>query len=583
MSASTISGLARKGMRSPFWSLMATQFKVEYGQRGMAEKMGLGKRSKAAYLLAGVTLLAFFPIIVVLYRLGEALAVQSVALGQPGLPIVSAVMVGQLMVFFIGFSALMSTLYYAQDLETLLALPLTGRQILASKVATAYVTQLLVSSVLLFPFAVPLGLEVGGIAFWVSLLLVNLAVPAIPLALALLFTVFMMRVTSGFKRRDLFRVVLGLMFFVALMGFQYVNARMTTRGPEEVVRAIMERNGLVQVVAGHYPPLEWAARAMTGIDVSSRMGGLLLFAGVSAATLGIVATRTERWFLGGIASDVRTTAKRAPRRPGRLGTQGRLDEAGTQVDVRGRFSKARNPATAVAIRDLRVLTRTPNFLLVTLTNIAIVPVMWIFSAASGGEFKALFGSLGGGAIDAALLIMVAVQGGLAAMNQVSSTSISREGGTFWLSKMIPVPAKKQVRGKVGYSLVVSAVQLVTLLVPARLVLGLDAARIAVLAVLGLLVSWPVSVICVLNDLHSPRLSWTEPHQAMKGNWATLGAMLLSAVYLLAGGLAVRTALRAGMAGAPLYALIGFLVAASGGILQRYLEGKAGQRYRDIEV
>jgi ABC-2 type transport system permease protein len=588
MSARDIPGLRRKGLLSPFTSLLITQFKVEYGHRGMGEKLGLGRKSRQAYLLLGLMALAFLPLMGILYQIGKALAVQSVAIGQPGLPITLAVMMGQFFVFFIGTSALMSTLYYARDLETLQALPVTGRQIVISKVLVAYVAQLLFASALVVPFIIPLGLRIGSPLFWVSTVLVDLTIPAIPLALALLFTVLIMRVTRGLRRRDLFRVVFGLVFFVLIIALQSLNARMTSQGSQELMRAIMQRNGLIQLVSRYYPPLRWAAWAMTGSTAASCLGGLALFAGSSVAALSAVAGGTQRWFLGGVGRDVRTArgAQRAAKglRPGDAGAtaeaSGAMEAGGIE---QGLFSKVRSPASAVAMRDHWVLTRTPNFLLVTLTNIAVVPIMWLFSSFSGGDLRSVLSGLGSGVADTVILILVTVQGGLAAVNQVSSTSISREGGTFWLSKMIPVPAKLQVRGKVKYSMAVTVVQLATLLIPAIAVFRLDLLHLAALAAMGLLVSWPVTCICILNDLHSPRLTWTEPHQAMKGNLATLGAMLLSAVYLFVGGAAVRMAYKGGLTGIPLYLLVAALAVVSGFVIQRYLENEAGERYRAIEV
>ncbi len=93
----------------------------------------------------------------------------------------------------------------------------------------------------------------------------------------------------------------------------------------------------------------------------------------------------------------------------------------------------------------------------------------------------------------------------------------------------------------------------------------------------------ISAICLLNDLYSPRLEWTDPHQAMKGNFASLGAMLLSVVYLAAGGLLIRIIYKAGLSGLLLYLVTALIAAASGFLLERYMEGVAGRRYQAIEV
>ena len=597
MSATGLKGLRTKGLPSPFWSLLTTQFRLEFGQRGLSEKLGLGRRSRQAWLYLGLLALAFIPLMGMLYQMGDNIAAQSIAISQPGLPAVVAVMLGQFLVFFIGISALMSTLYYATDLEILQAMPLTGRQILGAKVLVAYAAQLIFSVVLTIPFLIPLGMRLGSFAFWFVAVLVELVIPAIPLALGLLVTVLIMRGTRGLRHRDAFRVIFGLAFFVIVMAFQYVNTNMMSKGPEEVMRALTQPNGLIQVVSGYYPPLRWAALALTGWGMGTGLIGTVAFVGGSLVVLLAVLTLSQGWFLGGLGNEVRTSGtsrgRALHRQEQRAQDSGsRAVEAGTLAggaaggfagSLSGLFLRQRDPSVAVGLRDHWVLTRTPNFLLVVLTNMALVPIMWVFSAIGGGELRALLGGATGFAVDAMVLIFAAVQGILASMNQVASTSISREGSTFWLSKMIPVPARTQILGKLWYSLVVSAVQLATLLVAAVLLFRLDAVHLAVVAVLGMLASWPVTAICIINDLHSPRLSWTEPHQAMKGNFATLGAMLLSGVYLWVAAMAVGFLRRAGLGELPSYLVAAAIAAGSGILLQRHMENLAERRYEAIEA
>ena len=541
----------------------------------MAEQLGLGRGSRSAYLLLALIVVAFIPMAAAIYHVGEAIAAQAVAIGQPGLPVVLGAMAGQFMVFFVGISAAMSTLYYSNDAETLLALPVTGRQIMLSKVMVSYVSQLLFSSALFLPFVIPLGLLSGGPLFWVSAAVLDLTLPALPFAIALLVVVFIMRATGGLRRRDLFRVVFGLVFFVLIIGLESLNARMVSEGPEEILRAVMQRNGLIQLVSRYYPPLRWAAWALTGTGSAplSQAAYLALFVLASLGVLALVASLTQAQYLGGLVAG-KAASRRIPAK-----ARGELDGKG----LGSLFSRPRTAARAVAMRDVLALVRTPNFLLVSLTNLMVVPILWLFSYFSGGDLRSLFASLAKSSGDGLVLALVAVQGGLSGMNQVSSTAISREGASFWLSKMIPTPPSLQVRGKVGYSMAVSALQLLTLLLPAQLVFRLGPSGMAALIVLGMLVSWPVTCICVANDLLSPRLTWTDPHQAMKGNFATLGAMVLSVLYLLAGGILVRILLRAGLKGLPLYGISGAVAVLSGVILQRSVEGLAERRYVEIEV
>lgn len=572
-------------------SLLAMQFQVEFGLRGISEKLGLGRRGRNALLYLIAMGLAMIPFMTMLYKMGDSIAFQSIMMGQPGLLAIMAVMLGQFLVFFVGLSALMSTLYYATDIETLLALPLTGRQILGAKVLVAYVVQFGISAFVVIPFLLPLGQRLGSAIFWPLSVLITLLIPAIPLALGLLATVLIMRVTRGARNRDTIRVILGLAFFLIIIAFQYFNSAMLSRGPDEVMRALMQPNGLVQLAAGYYPPLKWAAWALTGWATGTGFIGSVAFAGVSLLALFGMLTITQGWFLGGLGDHAATAKGRWSVGARSVGARGRGDSSETGEVAGGRraalepglFSKQRDPVTAVSIRDHHMLTRTPNFLLVVLTNLALVPLLWVFGAVGGNELRTLIAGGFGFPVETLVLIIALVQGGLASMNQVSSTSISREGATFWLSKMIPVPPSVQVRAKLRYSMGVAALQLVTLIVAAYLILRLSPYYLAVAAVLGMMASWPVSALCIINDLYSPRLKWTEPHQAMKGNLATLGAMLLSAVYLWVCAMGVNLIRKGGLSGVPLYVVVAAIALGSGFLFQKYMERLAERRYRELEV
>lgn len=579
MSANSIPGL-RARASSPFRSLLSMQMKLAYGPKGLAEKLGLGKKARNAYLYVGLLALAFLPLMSMLYTTARLIAVQSIALGQPGLPVVMAVTAGQFLVFFMGISSVMSVLYYSNDIETLLGLPLTARQIMLAKLLVVYAAEAVISIVATGPFLLALGNLMGTAEYWFSAVLVEALIPAIPMALSLLATVLIMRLTKGSRKRDQFRVVLGLLFFVLILGVQYLNTSMATQGPEETMRMLFERNGLIQAAAGYYPPLKWAAWALTGDSPAARFGGLALFCGVSFGILAVVTSVAQGWFLGGLSTDVTTSRKAAPVE----GTASDRRTAKKTASTGRMVFRSRSPALAVALRDHRVLMRTPNFLLVTLTNLTVFPLILVFSSlGSQGNIPYLTGGAPESLLDTIALILVGIHGFIVAGNQVSSTAITREGSAFWASKMIPVPPREQVRGKIMYGLMVAGIQLAVMLATAGLVMKIDGGHLAVVAVLGAFISLPITAICIMNDLRAPKLTWEDPHQAMKGNFGTLVAMLFSLLYV--GGVAfiVRMLMSAGVAIAYVYGIAAAILAVTGVMLKRAAEAMAETRYREIEV
>ncbi|HHX28433.1 MAG TPA: hypothetical protein GX716_05410 [Firmicutes bacterium] len=596
MTRTAISRLGGAKMKSPFGSLVWTQMKMAYGTKGMAEKLGLGKKDRYAYIYFLLIALAFVPLVGQIYTLAKAIAAQSIAINQPGLPAVLAVAAGQFLVFFLGVSSVMSVLYYANDIETLLAMPLAPWQIMLSKMTVAYVAELLIGLLITGPFLVALGVQIAVPEFWLYTVLIELAIPAIPLALSLLATVLIMRFTRGSRKRDMFRVVLGLVFFTVIMGLNYLNSTMAVKGPEEAMRMLMERNGLLQAAAGYYPPLKWAARALTSDTPLERLGGMLLFCGVSFGVLGGIAAVSQKWFLGGYTTDVASSRAAVGRRPGLFRRQGapsggdeagEVGVAGTSRDHAAAVSsafRARRPSFAVALRDHYMLVRTPNFLLTVLINLVVFPMIITLSAVtSQGQIPYLVGGATGYALDIMTLVIVAIHGLIVAGNQVASTAISREGRAFWASKMIPVSPRDQFKGKMGYSLGFAMLQLIILLASCALILKVDALHLGLIAALGILVSVPVTAIAMMNDLYKPKLTWEDPHQAMKGNFGTLIAMLFAGAYLAALGFAVKVMLSSGLSVNAVYMIAAASLLSSAVILVKIAFSWAEKRYAELEV
>ena len=111
--------------------------------------------------------------------------------------------------------------------------------------------------------------------------------------------------------------------------------------------------------------------------------------------------------------------------------------------------------------------------------------------------------------------------------------------------------------------------------------GFDPGRFLTLVVLGILVSIPVSTICLLNDLYRPKLAWTEPQHAMKGNFQTLVSGLFSLLYLGVIGIVVRGLNLLGVSYTWLYAVTGILVIASTYPLVYWLDQVAETRYGEL--
>src|SRR5690606_16787748 len=243
-----IQGFRAKGVRKPFWALLRMQFKVQFNAAKVAESLGLDdNKRRQVYLYLGLMALAFVPFTVMVFKYANMLSQVLVQANQPGLAVILAVMAGQLVVVFFGLSHLMSSLYYSSDLEQLQSLPLTPRQIMYGKVGVIYAGQLAIMLFVAGPFLITLGIHLSSALYWPLALVIFLLIPAVPLGIGLLLVVPLMILTAGTRRRDMFRVLFGLLFVAVIFAFQYLNTNMIRYGPDTLMARLMEKDGLVSV------------------------------------------------------------------------------------------------------------------------------------------------------------------------------------------------------------------------------------------------------------------------------------------------------------------------------------------------
>jgi ABC-2 type transport system permease protein len=168
------------------------------------------------------------------------------------------------------------------------------------------------------------------------------------------------------------------------------------------------------------------------------------------------------------------------------------------------------------------------------------------------------------------------------LNGTSSSTFSREGAQFWISRVIPVAPREQAAAKFLHSYLVAVLGVITAGGVGAVVLHLEAAHIAAAAGLALVAGVLLTAVGMAIDLARPLLDWTNPQKAIKQNLNVLLALLADIGLLTGVFFGVKALLKAKLGtnavlGAVFVALL-LLAAASYAALLRF----ADKRYPEIE-
>src|SRR5688572_3222464 len=120
---------------------------------------------------------------------------------------------------------------------------------------------------------------------------------------------------------------------------------------------------------------------------------------------------------------------------------------------------------------------------------------------------------------------------LSSFTSVSSSSISREGKQFYISKLIPVPVALMVRAKWLFSLSISLF-LIGLLAIVYGFFGVPLGSILWMVLIGGCMASICNLCGIILDALIPNLKWTNPQEAVNKSYA--GLLLVTLVGILAG-------------------------------------------------
>jgi ABC-2 type transport system permease protein len=535
---------------SPTAALVKAALNSNFGWSVVRHRLFVQKRDRWMVPLIALAVVGVVPTLVLYVRLLGAAFDMLKSLGQEQALLTLAVLAGQFIILVFGLFYLISTFYFSRDLEYLVALPLKPSQIMLSKFAVVLINEYLTMAPIILPALIVYGFKKReGPGYWIIMPLTYLLLPVIPLAAAGLVVVGMMRLVNIGKKKDLLIIIGSLVLIAAALFLQFGLSRAagtSDMDAQKIIAMIGSPDGLVQTIGLRFPPAIWATRLLNdGLLTVSGFIGFVLFAGLSILLFGGLIAGAQRLFFGGLVGLSE-----------RSGGPGRRAKAQARIKV----SSGRHPVRAIFLREVRLMNRTPIFLLNGVLGVVMVPVLFALTPSSGrpGDDKSDIMRLMTSVKPVTGLLVITIFMILCAtLSGVASSSFSREGRKFWVSKVIPVDYRKQVLAKFLHSLTIALLGIISASAVLVFRLHLGAGKWLPSLALALPVTAFLTSLNLAVDLARPLLDWISPQKAMKQNLNVLISMLLDLGFLFLYGLAFVSL---GKSGLSLGAVIGILLA-----------------------
>ncbi len=400
------------------------------------------------------------------------------------------------------FMTLLTTVTYAKlllfeskDHDLLYSLPVSGKTIVAAKLATMYTLDSILNIILLLPGAIIYGIyEKPGIVFYLCYFVMMLFVTMIPILFASIISALFAFIASRFRHAQFVTVIL---FAFYLIGVMSISMQLGASSDEMMMSPMIE--GFLQNVGTYYPPLAWFSEAV----IEAKLSSALLFVGTSLLAFGIVVFVFGKFY-------------------------GKLHEMARPRTVRRQYrasEKSSGLLVSLVKKDMKRLFSSAAILMNQLVGLLMLVVFAVmFSLENMGAMDEEMGQVFS-------LMYPFIFAMAASMVNDTTTSISLEGKMFPLLKSMPIPVKTILNAKLFVHMIFCAPVVIVCGVMVSVSNSLPIIGAVATVVIPLCYAYSFGIIGLLINLKKYKFDWTSEVTIAKNNLpmvlTMLGGMLFS--------------------------------------------------------
>lgn len=478
-----------------------------------------GKEKKGLFIFSAVMLGILYVSIaalIIFVIVGASSAIVQFNLQSEVLTIIFAICC--VFILILGIVGILNTLYFSRDSEFFLSLPIKNSTVYFAKMTVVYLTELVIEALILIPCLLTMGIMLHMSAvFYIVGIAAILTLPFLPIMIGSILAIPLMYIVSFFRKKGaLTSVVLILLFGLFFAGYYFVLIKFSnSMGSGEAIdinQLISQFKDAFVTVSNILLPLSSLAKLATLTPVFGLGVGVSSVVNLAIYTAFIAVLIVLAYFVSN------TVYKK--------GVAAMLEGARSQKVDAKEYKASGSALKALIMKEWRQLVRTPAFAFQCLFSLVLTPVVVAVLSLSSTTMEVkpeeveimnmIYSYIG-----ICVIMMMGV-----GMNQGAATSITREGETFYYNKVLPVDYKEQIKAKkILYMILSYAVIIVSFILSMILTRSFWVQLIGI----GFILFYNYAYInfLLLFDLHSPRLKWTTPNEAVKNNKSAIVPMFIN--------------------------------------------------------
>ena len=427
--------------------------------------------------------------------------------------------------FVFSFNVLLNELYFSEDIENILPLPIKLETLVASKFTSCF----LVENIFLFVFlllavvAYVLALDLPIYYLLISLIGI-IFLPMVSMVYCALILFIIINILKNYVSTKTIKkigfVFLGLLIF----GVFFLLWKLSSFNFEQYIENFAAGDHtFLEVMKYIFPPVHFFAEGLNqGSIINIAISVLIGF-----IYFGIMLFAAKKLYYDGV-----------------IGIFGKDTESKKSSHNKIKDFEVKKPITNYFVKDLKILFRSPTFLI----NCIIINFIWpifvflIFRIALPDytiDFMRNAISTGDSTFYLRMILLViGISIIIPAFNSIASSAFSREGKNFHFIKYIPMKYGLQWREKYFLSFIISLTGILMYYIPFFIIIHLPILKILLYVLLTIMCISFVSFIGLLIDSSFPKLIWDDEADSLRENYnafIAMGYSLLLFAILCVGG------------------------------------------------
>lgn len=418
-----------------------------------------------------------------------------------------------------------NVLYFSKDVEFLLPFPIKPVKIVFAKfnvmLISNYVTELIILGI---PYAIYCYLVKLDIIFLLYSFLIMLVLPIIPMIIASIIIVFIMRFTSFLKNKDIVQYLSIIITIGLIFAIQMVSASSNQTTDFILANKLVEINGYSSVLSKYFFTVEQSVKILTATEALEAIKNLGLLYLESIGIYVFVVFVISKMYLKSAL---------------------RVASSGIKASkLKMKNINKKSIGISYVVKEFKALFRTPVYLFQCVLPAFVFPIL--FSIPMYQElsklsevnaqvdiakvFSDMFSEVLNGGFGFGIVLVII--NFLYMFNFTSITSVSREGENAIFMKYIPISLSKQYKYKSIPGIIINFVPLIYVLVVLRIIFPkLSILFYIKLFWIALLCNILLNYFSVIVDVLRPKLHWTSEYAVVKQNMNMLYGFIMNLILI----------------------------------------------------